>query len=291
MRLNYSILWFEDKEDYYDIASKDIIEYLEELGYVPELERKTDSVDLIKKINEKDVDLMLVDYNLNETLKGDQLVSIVRNNELYTEAIFYAQNPSDLKKIRGYYDGVFSTTRNSLIEKAQKIINLTLKKSQDFANIRGQFIASTIDLTKQMEQIISKILQLQEEQSEFFLYEIAQLPEFSDYSKFRIISRFLRNKQALLNKKYEKMDSGPERDELKNELDSVQEIYSVFKDYFRDVIDVRNSLAHGKPTSKNCLLWKGNKCIYDEKNCGKIRRNFLRHDKNLQRIISLLNVS
>lgn len=291
MRLKYSILWFEDKEDYYDIASKDIIEYLEDLGYVPDLERKTDSVDLIKKINEKDVDLMLVDYNLNETLKGDQLVSIVRNNELYTEAIFYAQNPSDLKKIRGYYDGVFSTTRNGLIEKAQKIINLTLKKSRDFGNIRGLFIAETIDLTKQLEQIISKILQLQEEQSEFFLCEIAQLPEFSDYSKFRIISSFLRNKQSSLNKKYEKMNPGPERDQFKKEVDSIQEFYSIFKDYFRDVIDVRNSLAHGKPTTKNCLMWKGKECLYDEENCTDIRSKFLKHAENLKNIFSLLCTS
>ncbi|MDH5382554.1 MAG: hypothetical protein OEW75_16995, partial [Cyclobacteriaceae bacterium] len=257
MRLKYNILWFEDNKRYYEIASKDIHEYLEEQGYVPDLERRSDDTNLIEKMEEKDVDLILVDYNLKDKLKGDELVTTVRKNELYTEAIFYAQNPPDLSRIKGQYEGVFYTTRKNLIEKTKKIIDLTIKKNQDFSNIRGLFIAETVDMTKQIEQMISKILQLENEQLDFFMDEIAQLPEFTDTSKFKIINRFFKSTIKSLHEKYEAMPSGKKRDQLMTRISNIKKTKSMFCNYANEVIEIRNALAHGKPSGKkNCLIWK-----------------------------------
>jgi len=290
MRLKYNILWFEDNNRYYEIASKDIFEYLEERGYTPDLERRPDDVNLIKRMEEKDVDLMLVDYNLKDELKGDELVRTVRNNELYTEAIFYAQNPPDLSKIKGQYEGVFYTTRTDLIKKTKKIIDLTIKKNRDFSNIRGLFIAETIDMTKQIEQMISKILLLKNDQLDFFMDEIAQLPEFTDYSKFKIINGFFKSLIKSLHEQYEAMSKGKTRDQLKIKIDFIRKTKSVFGKYFDEVIEIRNELAHGKPSGKkNCLVWKKKERLYDETRCKKIRKDFLKHNENLKEMINLLD--
>ena len=290
MRLKYNILWFEDTKSYFEVASEDIYEYLEELGYIPDLERSPDNTDLLKKMGEKDVDLILVDYNLRNKLKGDQLVDTIRKNELYTEAIFYAQYPPDLLKIKGQYEGVFYATRENLIEKTKKIIDLTLKKNQDFSNIRGLFIAETIDMTKKIEQVMSKILQLENEQLDFFIDEIAQMPEFTDTSKLKVMNKFFKSRLKSLNNEYEAIPPGKKRDRLKTKIDSIEQTKSMLGKYAKEVIEIRNALAHGKPTGeKNCLIWKGKRKTYDENYCKKIRKDFLKHDENLKEIIKLLD--
>lgn len=290
MRLKYSILWFEDNEGYYDAANPDIIEYLEGLGYTPDLERRADDTDLMKIMEEKDVDLMLVDYNLKDELKGDELVNAVRKNELYTEAVFYAQNPQDLSKIQGQYEGVFYAPRSDLLKKTKKIIDLTLKKNQDFNNIRGLFIAETIDMARQMEEIISKILELQEKQHEFFMDQVIQEEFFTDYWKFRIIQRHLKHEIKSLKMEL-KSTEGPEKIErLKEALGQVERVKAIFNDFEKEVIMVRNRLAHAKicPGKKNTLIWKGKEEKYDDEKCKNIRKLFAKHSQNLNKIVDLL---
>jgi CheY-like chemotaxis protein len=290
MRLKYNILWFEDNEDYYNAANNDILEYLEDLGYIPNLERRPDDTNLIEEMQEKDVDLILVDYNLKGALKGDKLVEAIRKNELFTEAIFYAQNPPDLSKIKRYYEGVFYATRSDLIEKTKKIIDLTIKKNQDVSNIRGLFIAETVDMTRQMEEIISKILKLKKEPYAFFMGEIAQLQEFTDHSKLRVLNAYFRSLIAALSKEFEAMPSGQEREKLREEIESVSKIKSMLSKYTDEVIETRNSLAHGKPSDrKNCLIWKDKEIPYDEKRCKEIRKTFLKHSENLKKIMEMLD--
>jgi len=288
MRLKYSILWFEDNERYYDVVNEDVSEYLEELGYTPDLERRSDDSDLMEKMNEKDIDLILVDYNLKGELKGDRLVETIRNNELYTEAIFYAQNPKDLQKI-GRFEGIFITHRDDLPEKTKKIIDLTIKKNQDFGNIRGLFIAETIDMAKQMEHILSQILKLEKEQYDFFITEIAQLTGITHYSKFELINGYLKSLRASLHKKYESMAPGKDRDELWEKINSISGIKTVFDTYVHEILDTRNALAHGKPSNKKgCLIWKGEEKSFDEDSCREIRKEFLKHSQNLNKISKLL---
>lgn len=61
MRLSYNILWFEDSKRFFDSKKPFIEKYLDDLGFHPNIIRRPNDNDLIKTMNETDVDLILVD--------------------------------------------------------------------------------------------------------------------------------------------------------------------------------------------------------------------------------------
>jgi hypothetical protein len=295
MSLKYNILWFEDNDTWYTLHYKDIEQYLKDLGYIPVIDRRDDDTNLIKEMEERNTDLLLVDYNLNIELKGDQLVRTVRHNDLYTEAIFYAQNPQDLEKIQGRFEGVFYTKRENLIDKTKKVIDLTIKKNQDVENTRGLFIAQTIYIVEIMEEIISKILKLSGEESDFFQDQIIQEMFFEDSQKHRIIQNYLKHNVTLLQTQTN--PSKLSNEERKTLLEEINKVLTDSKDFVDEVIYIRNDLAHAKlhPTKKNVLKIRNKKNrnfeekCFDLTECKKMRDSFLKHTNNYLKILELIS--
>jgi cell division protein ZapA (FtsZ GTPase activity inhibitor) len=296
MRLEYGIAWFEDSKDYVESLEPQFREYLKGLGFDLELTQRADDSDLVEVIKSKDLNLILVDQNLSNQKKGAKLIDAIRDNELYTEVVFYSQYEDFLKEIRKQFEGIFYATRDNLLEKTKKIIDLTIKKNQDISNIRGLFIAETVDATGQMEEIISKILRLGGTQLEFFVDCVVQEEFFTEMAKFKIIQRFLKQKARSLDEKIEKATGTEKADlsQLKTELD---EAATQFKSFQTDVIELRNELAHAKktPGKKNCLTVKNkDRGCYEDKvfndgKCKGIRESFIKHAQNLGSLGKLLD--
>lgn len=296
MRLEYGVAWFEDSEEYIESLEPQIREYLKGLGFELNLTQRADDSDLAEVIKSKDLDLILVDQNLSKKQKGAKLIDAIRSNELYTEVVFYSQYENFLDEIRKQFEGVFCTKRDNLLEKTKKIIDLTIKKNQDISNIRGLFIAETIDATGQMEEIISKILRLNGTQLEFFVDSVIQEEFFTEMAKFKIIQRFLKQRAKSLDEKIQKATETEKTGltQLRAELDKVE---TQFKKFQTDVIELRNELAHAKktPNKKNSLSVKNKdrgcyeEKMFDDGKCKAIRESFIKHAQNLESLGKLLD--
>lgn len=289
MRLEYSIVWFEDSEEYINSLEPQIKEYLKELGFDLDLKRISGDINITEVITNKDVNLILVDQKLSNGRTGADLIETIRNNEFYTEAVFYSAFSGFPGKIKQQLEGVYYTKRDNLLEKTKKVINLTIKKNQDISNVRGLFIAETIDLTDQMEKIISKILKLSGPEREFFEYSIVQDEFLNEFAKFRIIKRFLRQEIAALEQKIQKSGDGKtDLTELKTGLERVNAEFTHFQN---DVIELRNQLAHAKksPDKKNVLIIRNEEREFNEEECQRIRESFIKHAKNLEELERLLD--
>lgn len=294
MSLKYNILWFEDDDVWYNLHYGDVEKYLKDLGYMPFIKKREDDTDLMKIMGEINVDLLLVDYNLTNNLKAEKIVQTVRDNDLYTEAIFYAQNPQDLDKIHGQYEGVFYSKREDIIDKSKKIIELTIKKNQDIETIRGLFIAQTIYIVGIMEEIIAKILKLAGDESEFFKVQIIQEMFFQDAEKYRIIQNYLKHKSTILNSPPITNLTEEKRKEFIKEINAV---LTDSKDFIDEVIHVRNDLAHAKlcVDKKDTLMIRNIKNRnYEEKQfnleeCKNLRESFLKHTNNYLKILDLIS--
>jgi len=289
MRLEYSIVWFEDSEDYIDSLEPQIKEYLKKLGFDLDLKRVSGDINITEVITNKDVDLILVDQKLSNGKTGADLIETIRNNEFYTEAVFYSAFPGFPEKIKQQLEGVYYTKRDDLLEKTKKVINLTIKKNQDISNVRGLFIAESIDLTDQMEKIISKILKLSGPEREFFEYSIVQDEFLNEFAKFRIIKRFLRQEIAALEQKIQKSGEGKTNStELKAGLERVNVEFTHFQN---EVIELRNQLAHAKksPDKKNILIIRNEEREFNEEECQRIRESFIKHAKNMEELERLLD--
>jgi len=300
MKLEYNILWFEDRKEYVDAYKERIVDYLEDLGgFALNLKDQRTGDNLDKLLKDYDFDLILVDLNLNPDEMGNKagssLVDRIRQHEIYTEIVFYGVTRSAaMKSLKAQVDGVYFTGRSKFFEKTRKIIRLTLEKNLHIVNTRGLFIAETIDLVEQLEEIISKILKLQKKVWGFFKDQIIQEDFFTDIAKYKVVRRFLKLKIKSLEKDIQS-STGKRKNELNSLKSKIEGIVAIFKKFHPEVIELRNQLAHAKRQigKKNTLLVrdkdKGSfkEVVFNEMKCKKIRKDFLKHSENLREILSL----
>jgi CheY-like chemotaxis protein len=150
--LKYNILWFDDKEDYIETHEPTLRSYLKEFGFELVVTPRIDDENLEEILKSSQADLILMDYRLSKSdddndysddtaLTGDTVVTRIRDCDLYVETVLYSRDPTFPTNITAKLEGVFFATHTELLEKAKKVISLTIKKQQEISNIRGLFIA------------------------------------------------------------------------------------------------------------------------------------------------------
>jgi hypothetical protein len=164
MKLIYKILWIEDQMNSIRGRKRVISNYIkDEKGF--ELEIK--EIETFQQFKEeigfeslKDYDLVLVDLNLDDDESGDgnKIIEEIRNNDIYTEIIFYSSHYGHLIDLlkENRIEGIFTSERNQIDTKAKKIIDVTLHKIQDVNNLRGLIMAEVAELDIIKEEIIDK---------------------------------------------------------------------------------------------------------------------------------------
>jgi len=291
MKLKYNILWFEDDEDWVNSVKPRVEAYLLDLGFTLEMELYESGENWEKIIDNPDINLILVDENLEKGKfwKGDgkSLIEKIRQNELYTEIIFYS-GVSKVEIAKGL-EGVYLADRDNFFEKTRKIIDLTIKKNQDISNIRGLFIAEAIDIAGQMEEILSEILKMKGETLRFFVDQIVQEEFFTDYWKYKIIQRFLNQKIKSLKEQLQ-LSSNNEI-QIQAVLTQLEKVKEEFNQLEKEVIQIRNELAHAKlsPNKRNTLICRNKEKLFDQDKCRKIRKAFLKHHENLNKLAELID--
>lgn len=305
MELQYSILWFENSPRFVKPYIKRISKYLDDLGgFSLDLTHKKNTANLVQSLN-KDFDLILVDWNLDpgesgSEMSGEELIQEIRRNEIYTEVIFYSAI-GDFEAQPFKLDGVYftDTENDNLFSRIQEIVRHTLQRSLRISVTRGLFIASTIDLVEKLEHMISKILKLENDHLRFFQDYVVQAEFFNDASKYTIIKDFLNQEIALMKEKIKNTAKGKQKSELEKKLGEVKEMKEMFNKFRKDVIELRNHLAHAKPITgeRNSLNIRNKEKRCYEKwtftlaRCKEIRKKFIKHADNLEKISLLMDNS
>lgn len=161
MKLQYKILWFEDSISWFETAKAFVRDFLDENGFeMVEDHYKSNVGSVVDLLQKNNYDLILMDFNL-ENAKGDEIIESIRNNDLYTELLFYSQDGA--KSLRRTIhemgvDGVYCSSREiyDFEPKVTGIIRNTIRRIQDVNNMRGLVIAETIDLEIKMENILKE---------------------------------------------------------------------------------------------------------------------------------------
>lgn len=291
MKLNYNIAWFENNVDFIEELQEDIEEYLEEIGFKPDIVYENNGKNVEKIMRDIDIDLILMDQFLDDDDMGNILISQIRDLDFYTEVVFYSAL-DDLKAAKGdKLEGVFYATKDTFLGKTRKVIDLTLKKHHNISNLRGFFIAEAIDIAGQLEEIITKKLVKKGEETGFFLNRVIQEEFFTDINKYKIVQRILKNElkkcEDIIQGRYEK----EEKEKANEYKEQIKKYKSILNDLEDEVIVIRNQLAHAKPSTeiKDALICKGESKEFTMETCKEIRRNFLKHEINLEEIMNLFN--
>lgn len=308
MKLIYKILWIEDQMNSIRGRKRVISNYIrDEKGF----ELEINEILTFEQFKEtvgfeslKDYDLLLVDLNLddNESGDGNKIIEEIRNNDIYTEIIFYSSHYEHLINLlkENRTEGIFTSERNQIDTKAKKIIDVTLHKIQDVNNLRGLIMAEVAELDRLKKNIIQK-------------FNKEADSDFRKYIKEDVFSKIKEDLESLkcLVKVEESECSHDEinLEELQNNFfyDSFKKSRTVNKiknkkcnhidfkheDYRRDVIAKRNVLAHQKEdedTSGKFLLYpNGSRLEFTEEHCIQIRKDIKRYKNILEQIANKLD--
>ncbi len=309
MKLDYTILWIDnDLQSYIDNGSvSSIEEFLSERGFEPIIEKVFDEAELDQFIFKYKYDLIISDYNLNNTT-GDKLIIDIRNvRKLDTEILFYTaqtsyKNNPEVKERLAFIERLtFQVGRETLLDKIEKVITLTLSKLLELNATRGLITAATSDLdviTADLAILIQKsLLKRSDEELDSVIH--FYIEDFLVKSP----AKFLKRHQEIgFENSFRLIEAsrkwGIFRDSLKefNKLvnnDEIKAFLDFNKTYNVDVIDIRNKFAHAKAEEKDGkLVLKGqfekDDFEFDPDACIQIRKKLIGHKRSIESLKEIL---
>lgn len=161
MRLDYSVLWFEDDTSFYQIVSLQLKQYLEgqfAFSYEPKHYDVKEYGDLDNE-DFSHANLVLVDLNLTDHLRGSELIRHLREKSVYAPTILYSS--SGIKNVfqamrDAELEGVYCASRDELFNKSKMIVSATISRMQNLNNLRGFVIGECSALEQKMQSVLER---------------------------------------------------------------------------------------------------------------------------------------
>lgn len=302
MKLEYNILWIDnDLQDYIDNGSvRSVEEFLIEKGFEPTIEKIFDEANLDQFIFKHKYDLIISDYNLERTT-GDEIIAIIRHEKrLDTEILFYtAQIDTSYKSVDAVRQKLafierlsFQIGRDRLLDKIERLIELTLSKLLELNATRGLITAATSDLDVEIEDLVMLLV-----------YDRLKLTndDIDEIINF-YVDDFLKKSPDSFMKKYNEhgFKNWFHRIEAKRKWKIFRELLKKIdnedvksflisnKDYGKEVIDVRNRFAHAKENTNThgTSALKGQfgqePFEFTLDSCVEIRMKLINHKRNIE---------
>lgn len=293
MNLNYSVLWFDDQQDFVESLDLDKLRNeIDSWGFKSEIDFAYTEEDFNKHDPFDRYDLIVVDYSLEGMDSGDSFIQKIRDHDIYTEIIFYSANrTSELwsaiseKKL----EGIFVSPKANIIEKALKVAKQSVRKVLDLENMRGIVMSEVGDLDILLEEIFS---------SAFSALTISQQNDV--YKKFyNGIKKQVDNHGANLDN----FKAKPTLEELNKLCDSDKRWQNISRgkrycqhlnaahnlgNYAEDILWPRNCLAHGVPSKLEEggyeFRFRGRSYRFDAEIGTELRQRILSYKKALSKI-------
>lgn len=300
MKLDYKIIWVEDKIDTKPFLAlrQTINEHLVNEFFNVQIETAEDFDEFKEKYEASETfDLIITDLNLNES-HGSQVIDFVRDvKHIMTEIFFYSAN-SELSATNlvnssriTFHQMDEASAYRELGASIMDLINLTISKFQNIVTMRGMIMQETSSLDLKMDNIVK-----------------AQLknPKLSDEIK-PVVENIFDNIFANAEEKYNKAKSRKSKDIFRDNIlfNSSQKIYALgeilkilkeenfSEDYSKEIILIRNQFAHAElmknEDGKEYFKVKGEEVYFDENLCREIRKNILKHVNNISGLESKLD--
>lgn len=330
MRMRYKILWFEDDEEYFqeDLAPE-IKEFVESKGFTYDCTHRKTGAELDALIDGTIYDLIVSDLNLGADETGEKLIEYIRGDKhVLTEVLLYSANEAALQQIvdnKGWIERAsFSIGLANLPNKLKSIIQFSIRKVEDVNNLRGLVIAEAIELEKKIEFILLDFFEAAEdlvttaikEEIRKSIYE-KKLEKHSkdiDYIekiKLSDIKELVDQDVLTSNNTYEAVQgilkvqlkavnvrlngggiSAEEKALLTGRKDQLEQFKSEFINFKKEIIDIRNILAHveekvgddGEPYLQSLI--RGMEPVkFNEAKYIEVRQHLKKHTTNLSLII------
>ncbi|MGJ7605278.1 hypothetical protein ACSFA7_13140 [Variovorax sp. LT1R20] len=251
MKLQYKVLWFDDSDELFDSLDWDYLRgRISEWGFVPDVQLVTTPEAFRSKAPYDDYDLLVVDYNLEGYGEGQDFILQVREQEVFTEIIFYSSGATSMlwDAVHSHkLEGIYIANKDTILERILKVGQQTLRKVLDLENMRGIVMAEVGDL----DLLLNKILAA----------AIRELPPEGQADVFKRFYEASNEHHAKHKTSLEEFNNSPTIELLLSLCDSdkrwqnynrAKKHHGVLKkampgDYVAEILRPRNFLAHGVP--------------------------------------------
>lgn len=287
MRINYNILWLDDdKKALSNGREEDIKEYLQSKGFNPNIQHYYNVNDAEKnKENYDSYDLILSDFNLDPNKTGAFFINLIRSKNIITEILLYSANNININDIisdYGYLNRVTICNIRDLDENIIKLIDITIRKTQDISSLRGLIMSETTTIDNYIENIISEISNITEFKDTVLNCKIDK----TDCIRENLVDKF----KLIDSKNYRRVykddmlfSAKPKYDLLCDIINKIgkndkklQEIEKRISNYDK-IIKIRNEFGHCEQIARQdgteCLKVKDIEKEYDEQECIKLRKS------------------
>ncbi len=303
MKIEYSILWLDDKKS--DIIDDNFAEelqnYIANEGFEPNINLVSNEEEFFKNLNDS-YDLILTDYHLNETdgnsRDGDKIIAQVRELNVNTEIMFYSAQGDvadtikkdritfvDTRKISG------TVHYEKIIGKAKDLISLTIKKFQQIVPMRGLLIQEASNLENEMLEIITKYLHKKDSDS-------VKNAIFTDVTafykrKFELADKSQKSNNINQILRDPLLISSAQRAVAIKQILKDEGKENFIDDFKNEIIKMRNDFAHAKyiKDSENGIEYfqtKTGNIIFDAELCRTVRANLVKHKINIEDLNSFI---
>jgi CheY-like chemotaxis protein len=291
MKLNYKIIWVEDKIETkpFESIKNNIESFLTDKFFNVDIYTAED-FDEFKEIFEANgsFDLVITDYSLNDS-HGNEVIDFIRmDKNILTEVFFYSAN-TQLRTV-----GLANSSRISfytlegtgyhaeLQRKIEELIALTIAKFEHIVSMRGMIMHEASSLDEQTFEMVVKYVTNTDDDIRTKLYD--ELISFFE-RKFNDSSKFKKNNNINSVIKDPLLLSSAQRANVLSTIIDKKGFDNFIGDFKKDVISIRNQFAHavlavnedGREYFKN----KSGDRDFNSEFCKEIRQNIIKHKKNL----------
>lgn len=285
MNLRYSILWFDDDQDFFEsLDNEPILTEIASWGFLPKIIPVHNAEEFNKHTPFDEFDMIVVDFKLGEE-RGDKFIKNVREQNVFSEIIFYSfSESSELWKAihEKELEGVFVTNKKGIEQKLLRVAHQSVRKVLDLENMRGIVMSEVGDLDALLEDIFGRAMQgiTPEQQKSVF----DRFHEKTSEQNKRNLDTLTAFKNA---PSVEGLLKLCDSDKRWQNFNRVKKHHALLKtntfdgDYINDILWPRNCLAHGTPERKDdgTLLFQfsGKKYTFDDTVSQDLRKKILEY--------------
>jgi hypothetical protein len=283
MNLRYRILWFDDTDEFFQSLDRDPFESeVKTWGFVPGFEVVNTAAEFMAKKPFDTYDLIVVDYNLGDAVPhGEEFIKQIRSHDIFTEIIFYSASPSGTlweAIYKNQLEGIFVSDRAGILQKLERVAHQSVHKVLDLNNMRGVVMAEVGD----MDLLLDGILRL----------GVADLKGEDQGKIFDKFHEQAAEQAETMAQRLATFKGAPTLDAMLTMCDSYKRWLSFVRlakklaavknanvgDYFKDILEPRNFLAHGTPRASNdgyIFAYAGKEYMFSTKVGLELRRTLV----------------
>jgi CheY-like chemotaxis protein len=297
MKLDYNIIWVEDKIDTkpFIALKKKVIKHLKDEFFNVSIETAEDFEEFKSKYNGGGtVDLIITDLNLNDNTEGSQVIDFLRDEQhVLTEIFFYSANNAqfnDTKLINSsritFHQMDDAGAYRELVSSIIKLIDLTISLFQNIITMRGMIMHETSNLDEKSLEIVNEYFENKSDEgirdalfNEIISFHKEKLGKAERYKKTSNLEKVIGDPLAF---------SATQRANTLSNIINKEGFVNFIADYKKEILLVRNQFAHAILDEEKQVFRTKKGVEFNEDLCKKIRKDINTHIGNINSLSSQL---